>query len=236
MNFFSKLAVLILYSALNCQYSLSQTVFDSEQVSVIQQRIFDAKHEINLSSGYVPDDDYYESYALGVGYTYHFSQHLAWEVIRGQYYFNEEKELKSQLEEEFQVTPETFDHLAYMAHSSLVIKPTYGKDAIFNRGIINHESYYSVGVGLSKFQRDYSFEESTEETALSVTLGAGRRFFLSKSFALTFDLKSYTNFKALETETNVYLGMGMSYRFNISNYDSVVRDKTSGVYEYLNDD
>jgi len=93
-----------------------------------------------------------------------------------------------------------------------------------------------LGVGLSKYQRDYSFEESTEETALSVTLGAGRRFFVSKSFALTFDLKSYTNFKELETETNVYLGVGISYRFNLSNYDSVVRDKTSGVYEYLNDD
>jgi len=236
MNLLSKFAVLTLLSAFNCHYAVSQTVFDGEQVSVIQQRIFDAKHEINLNSGYVPDDDYYESYALGVAYTYHFSQHLAWEVIRGQYYFNEEKQLKSQLEEEFQVTPETFDHLAYMAHSTLVIKPTYGKDAIFNRGIINHESYYSLGVGLSKYQRDYSFEESTEETALSVTLGAGRRFFVSKSFALTFDLKSYTNFKELETETNVYLGVGISYRFNLSNYDSVVRDKTSGVYEYLNDD
>jgi len=69
-----------------------------------------------------------------------------------------------------------------------------------------------------------------------VTLGAGRRFFLSKKIALTFDLKSYTNFKELETETNVYLGVGVSYRFNVSNYDSVVREKTSAVYEYLNDD
>ncbi len=218
------------------QEAMAQSIFDREKVSVIQERIFDRKHEINLGSGYIPDDDYYDSYSAAVSYSYHFSKFFSWEVIKGQYFYNEEKEIKNQLEDEFQVTPETFDHLAYMVHSSLVLKPTYGKDALFDSVIINHESYYLLGVGLAKYQRDYSFDESSEETALSVTVGAGRRFFLSQNIAITFDLKSYTNFKEQDTETNIYMGMGISFRFNISDHDSQVREKTESVYGYLNHD
>ncbi len=236
MNMITKIILSGLTSLLLSQGSLAQTVFDKESVSVIQERIYDKKHEINFSGGYIPDDDYYESYSAGASYTYHFSKHIAWEMVKAQYFFNEEKDLKSQLELDFSVTPETFDHLTYMVHSSLVVKPTYGKDALFDSAIINHESYYLLGAGIAKYQRDFSFEESSEETVLSVTLGAGRRFFLSKNIALTFDIKNYSNFKKKKTESNIYMGMGLSFRFNFSDHDSVIRQKTTPVYRYLNHD
>ncbi len=236
MKFDKKIAVLCFSLLGLTQLSHAQTIFDREEISVVQERIYDRKHEINISAGYIPDDDYYESYAGALSYTYNFSDYFSWEVVKAQYFYNDEKELKSHLENDFQVTPETFDHLAYMAHSSLVVKPSYGKDAVFNSFIVNHETYYLLGVGLAKYERDYSFEEATDESVLSVAVGAGRRFFLSKSFAVTFDIKSYTNFKEEAPETNVYMAMGLSFRFDFSDSDSVVRDKISDVYGYMNHD
>ncbi len=216
--------------------SHAETVFDRETVSVIQERIYERKHEIGFTVGNIPDDDYYEVYPIGVGYTYHFNKNVAWEVGRAQYMVNQEKELKSKLETQFSVTPENFDQLTYMAHTTFILKPTYGKDAIWDRGIINHEGFFALGAGIANYEREYSFGEPTSETVFSVTAGMGRRYFLSKKFALLLEVKSYTNFKDTKTETNVYLGAGISYRFNFSDRISAVREKTDSVYRYLEDE
>ncbi len=49
MNIFARVTVFILASVIYNQQVLAQAVFDREDVSVIQKRIFDAKHEISTS-------------------------------------------------------------------------------------------------------------------------------------------------------------------------------------------
>ena len=68
------------------------------------------------------------------------------------------------------------------------------------------------------------------------TLDANWGYFVSKKTALIAEIKTYTQFKDSGTETNVYLGFGVAYRFNFSNRNSRVREKTDSVYRYLNDD
>ncbi len=213
----------------------AETVFDQETVSVIQERIYDRKHEIGFTMAYVPDDDFYEEYPLAVSYTYHFNKHVAWEVGRFQYFITQEKELKDTLQD-YDLAAVTFDKPLYMVHSSFVLKPTYGKDAIWDSNIINHESFISLGAGVAHYEREYSVDEPTTETVLSLTAGVGRRFFISKKFAMVAEIKSYTQVKDSTTETNIYMGLGLSYRFNFSNRNSLVRKKTDSVYRYLNDE
>ncbi len=96
----------------------AESVFDSETVSVIQERIYDRKHEIGFTMAYIPDDDFYEEYPLAVSYTYHFNKHVAWEVGRFQYFLTQEKDLKGTLQE-YDLAAVSYDKPLYMLHSSL---------------------------------------------------------------------------------------------------------------------
>ena len=225
-----------IFSFMFIQLSQAENAFDKETVTVVQERIYDRTHEIAFNMAYVPDDDFYEEYPLGVNYTYHFDKDIAWEVARLQYYLTQEKDLKDTLSG-FDLAAVSFDKPLFSLHTSFVLKPTYGKDAVWDKNIINHEGFFSVGAGVIQYEREYPVDaETSTETVLSVTFGAGRRYFVSKKVALIAEVKSYTQFKDSTTETNVYLGLGVAWRFNFSNRNSTVRKKTDSVYRYLNDD
>jgi outer membrane beta-barrel protein len=214
----------------------AENAFDKETVSVIQERIYDRTHELGFHMGYIPDDDFYEEYPLGVSYTYHFNKNVAWEVGRLQYFLTRKKDLKDTLSE-YDLAAVSFDKPTFMLHSSFILKPTYGKDAVWDKNIVNHEGFFSFGAGIAQFEREYPVDaESSTETVLSASFGAGRRYFVSKKTALIAEIKTYTQFKDSGTETNVYLGLGLAYRFNFSNRNSKVREKTDSVYRYLNDE
>lgn len=209
---------------------------DLESVSVVQEKIYDRDHELGVLLGYIPDDDFHQSFPLGINYLYHFDDHFAWEVVRGQWSFNTDRDIKDQLVTDYAVEPEEFDQLQYLLHTSLVIKPTYGKDSIWNSGILNHEGYLSVGVGFAGYKRDYSFGPSTTERALSLAFGVGRKYFISQSLSLNLEVRDYVIFKNEATENNVYLGLGLAYRFNMDARKSTIDNEDHSIYRYLRDD
>jgi len=188
---------------------------DDEQVYAIQERVFHRNHELALCFGYVPDEDYFNAYPVGLGYTYHFNNALAWEVVRGQYMFTQEKDLKGDLEEGFGVTPEQFLEPKYMIHSNLIIKPFYGKQSIWNRGIINNETYFILGGGMVTYEKKYSDGEKDAESDPSISLGFGTRYFLAKNLCMNLEIRDLVNLKKDNTENNVYFGAALSVQFNL---------------------
>jgi len=236
MNKIFPFFIVWVFSVMLIQSAQAKNAFDKETVTVVQERIYDRTHEIAFNMGYVPDDDFYEEYPLSLSYTYHFNKNIAWEVGRFQYFLTRKKDLKDTLSG-YDLAAVSFDKPLYMLHTSFVLKPTYGKDAVWDKNIINHEGFFSFGAGIAQYQREYPVDtETSTETVLSLTLGAGRRYFVSKKFALITEIKTYTQFKDSTTETNIYMGLGIAYRFNFSNRNSSVREKTDSVYRYLNDD
>jgi outer membrane beta-barrel protein len=187
-----------------------------EQVFAVQNRVFHRNHEIDLSVGYIADDDFFHVYPVGVGYTFHFTDHFAWEVCRGQYMFNVDKDLKESLQNDFGVQPEEFAEQRYMLHSHLVYSPFYGKHAFMNRGIINNEIYFFAGPGTVHYEWDYSNGESRSEDAVSISFGVGLKYFLSKKICLNFELRDLMNMREDDTENNIYFGVGVGYRFNLA--------------------
>ncbi len=206
-----------------------------EQVAVVQDRIYDRDHELGLVFGYIPDDDFHQSFPVGGNYIYHFNERYAWEVVRGQWSFNVDRGIKDQLANDYGVAPEEFDELQYLVHSSFMLKPTYGKDAIWNQGVINHEGYLSAGIGLAGYERNYSFGPSTTEAALSLVFGMGRKYFLSQRFSINLELRDCVVFKDEGTENNVYLGLGFAYRFDMSPRKADVDRPDHSIYRYLED-
>ncbi len=186
-----------------------------EDVSAIQNRIFDRYHEIGVPVGFIPDDDFYYDFPVGVSYTYNFNENWAWEVARGQWVINAEKDLKDDLESDFGITPSEFDKIKFTVHSNLILKPSYGKDALWNKYIINHETYLLAGGGIVYYERETSTGEESSETAPSLSLGVGRKYFLNDKFCLNLEVRDLVNFKDEGVENNVYLGVGLGFRFDL---------------------
>ena len=189
---------------------------DEEEVHAIQNRIFHRNHELDLSLGYIADDDFFHPYPIGLGYTYHFSETIAWEVARVEYIFNQDKDLKSKLENEFDVRPERFPEQQYSAYSHFIYKPLYGKHAFLNRSVINNEIYLMVGGGMVNYEWQYSTGETETENVFSLSLGAGLKYFLSERFRLNFEIRDLVNFREDNTENNLYFGVALGYRFNLA--------------------
>lgn len=189
---------------------------DEEKVYAIQNRVFHRSHELDLSVGYIADDDFFHVYPIGLGYTYHFNEKIAWEVARVQYMFNQDKELKSTLENEFNVTPERFPEQTYSYHSHLVYKPLYGKHTWLNRGIINNEIYFFAGAGMVHYEWRQSYGAAETEDALSLSFGAGLKYFLNEKFCLNVEIRDLVNLREDDTENNLFFGAGLGYRFNLA--------------------
>ncbi|MEJ2040207.1 MAG: outer membrane beta-barrel domain-containing protein [Desulfosarcinaceae bacterium] len=182
----------------------------------VQNRIFHKTNEIDLSVGYIADDDFYHVYPISVGYTWNINETWSWEVGRVAYMFNTDKDLKTTLEDKFEATPEKFPEQKYMWHTHLVYKPLYGKSAFLNRGLVNNEIYFFAGPGQVNYEWKYSTGKTEEENALSLSMGAGMRFFLSKRFCLNLEVRDLVNFREDQTQNNLYFGLSLGYRFNLA--------------------
>ena len=207
---------------------------DEGHVYAIQDRVFHRYHEIGLSLGYIPDDDFYEVYPVGASYTYNFDDYLGWEVFRAEWMLSQEKDLKGELESGFGATPSEFSEPKYMFHSSLILKPFYGKAAVWNQNIVNHESYFILGGGMINYERQYSYGEPGNENALSINLGFGTRYFLSKGLCLNFEIRDLIRFKEEKTENNIFLGMTLGFRFNLSPRKVDTDQTIKKLKDYLN--
>ena len=192
----------------------SQT--DEEKVYAVQNRVFHRNHQLDLSIGYIADDDFFHVFPVSLGYTFHFGDSLSWEVMRFAYNVNQDKDLKDTLETDFSAQPERFPEQTYMYHSHLVFKPLYGKHAVLNRGIVNNEIYLFAGAGMVHYEWDYSTGETDTEDAVSISFGTGMRFFLSQRFCLNVEIRDLINLRESDTENNIYFGAGIGLRFNLA--------------------
>ncbi len=210
------MGVVVSIIVLSGQWAWCDTQTDEEKVYAVQNRIFHRSHELDLSVGYISDDAFFQVYPISLGYTFHFNELFAWEVARVQYMFNEERDLKKTLENEFNVTPERFPEPKYMIHSHLVFKPLYGKHAFLNHGVINNEIYLFAGAGTAHYEFQLSTGESQEEDALSLSFGMGLKYHFNKKICMNFEIRDLVNFREAETENNLYFGLGVGYRFNLA--------------------
>ena len=188
---------------------------DEEKVDAIQNRVFHKYHELGLSAGYIADDDFFHIYPISVNYTFNYNDQFSWEVLRYQYMFTQEKDLKDELLD-IGVQPSRYAEQKYALHSHLVWKPLYGKDAVLNRSIVNHETYFFAGGGVVRYEWITSYGENETEDAPSLSLGVGMKFFLNQKFCLNVEIRDQVNFREDDTENNVYFGLGLGFRFDLS--------------------
>lgn len=188
---------------------------EGEKVYAIQERIYHRNHELSVMGGYIPNEDFYEAFPVGLGYTFNFNEYFSWEVARGQYVFTSEKELKKDIEEEADLTPSLFAEPKYMVHSHLVFRPFYGKAAVVNRGIVNRETYLFLGGGVVSYE--WQTPDGTEDNELvnSISFGLGTKYFINENLCMNLEIRDLVNIWDNDTDNRIYFGIGFGFRFNL---------------------
>jgi outer membrane beta-barrel protein len=201
-----------------CSAGVARAQYDDEEIGgyavVIQNRKFNMGHEFTLQGGVLPLDAFYKGVTGTFRYTLHFNDFHAWEIGGGTYSFNIETDLRRQLRDFFSVQPdaEGLEQIWGYVESNYIIKPIYGKLALFNRWLIYNELYFAVGGAVGVWE-GFSFRPGPG-------YGAGIRFFIFEWLSLRFDMRHYVLMNGIPfvdqkagIDNLLYLGSGVSFNF-----------------------
>jgi outer membrane beta-barrel protein len=177
---------------------------------VIQNRKFKMAHEFTLQGGTLPLDAFVKGITATGRYTLHFDDFSAWEIAAGTYSFNIDTGLKDQLINNFGVQAEALPTLLVLADTNYVMKPFYGKLALFNRTLLYSELFLLGGLTVS-YWSDGSFRPGPD-------FGAGMRFFVAEWLSVRADIRHAVIFNGIPfvdeqatIDGALYLGLGASF-------------------------
>lgn len=160
---------------------------DEARVFSIQERPYRLGHEFQLGVGVLPLDAFYTGMVLGASYTYHFTDFWAWEIAGGGFSINLDTSLEDDLLEQYQLAPE-FEgggRPRWLLTSHLVIKPLFGKLAVFNHDVVYSETFFALGGGPVRMG---------ELTHFALTPGVGMRFWAGEHVSVRFDVRHHVVF------------------------------------------
>ena len=121
---------------------------DAPRYGAVQKRLYELGHELSLLGGGLPSDPYYKGITLTAGYTVHLTGWLAWEVAQGTYSYNLDSHLKKEILRFRTVDKRAFPEITWAVASHLVLKPLYGKEALFNTDVVHVEVFLALGPAL----------------------------------------------------------------------------------------
>jgi outer membrane beta-barrel protein len=170
------------------------------KLAAVQKRKFRMDHEIFAAAQFMPLDAFYKGIGPVAGYTIHFTDVFAWEVVRGGYSFRVDTSLRDQLEKDFGVAPTRFEEMEWLVSSAAMFTPFYGKLALANSAVTHAEIFAVVGATVAKFNDAYKPGPQA---------GLGLRFFLSERISVRFDARYHYLFSTTSTQM-IDLSLGLS--------------------------
>ena len=184
-----------------------ETVTDQPNaIEAIQSRTYSLSNEIQLSVGVLPADPFVKGLVAGGGYTFHFTDHFAWNIAHGGYVYNVTTSLMDQLVRDFGAPASTFEQAQFFAGTDLVFKPFYGKSSVLNTYVVHFDTQILVGANLWKFQ--------VGGFAPSVNFGAGVRVFQNHVMSWRLDVTDDVVIFTKKAPLNVpFLTLSLSFNF-----------------------
>jgi outer membrane beta-barrel protein len=180
---------------------------DEEQVAAyaVQSRQFRLGGELRVEAGFLPINAFNKGLTLGGSFTYHMSNSWAWEIIRGSWVYKQlDTGLKKELLENFDVQPTDISALDFILSSDLVLKPFYGKLAVFNRRVIHMELSVPFGVAMGRYRNPQAY-------LFGPNLGVIFRFFISQHTSFCLDVRDNVFFNHWNTRNEVQLSVGAAF-------------------------
>ncbi len=215
----------------------ADNVKGEENVFAVQEKMFHKYHELAFSTGYIASDDFYHVFPVGMAYTFHFDDRLSWEVARIYADFNTEKNILEDLLKDFGAAPVKYYEPKFQLLTHLVIRPFYGKDAVLNKTVVNHETYFLAGGGIDFYTVNHSdgITEGKDEAALILSMGAGIKYFLNQKMNLAFEVRDFITYRGDEVVNNMWFGVNVGYGFNLGARPSYSDETLNILNGYLKD-
>ena len=188
-------------------YALDEV--DEEQVATyaVQSRLFRLGGELTVAAGFLPINAFNKGLTVGGGFTYHISNSWAWEIIRGAWVYKQlDTGLKKELLENFDVQPTDISALDFILSSDLVLKPFYGKLAVFNRRVIHMELSVPFGVALAHYTNTLA-----NAYRPGPNLGLIFRIFFSPHISFCVDVRDHVFFNHWNTRNEVHVSLGLAF-------------------------
>jgi outer membrane beta-barrel protein len=181
---------------------------DEEQVATyaVQSRLFRLGGELNFAGGILPINAFNKGLTVGGSFTYHFSNAVAWEIINASYVYKQlDTGLKTELLENFDVQPTEIAAIDLLMSSSLVLKPFYGKLAVFNRRVIHMELSVPFGITMGRYMNPQKYLPGPN-------VGLIARVFLSTHTALRIDVRENVLINSnWNTRNELHVSLGLSF-------------------------
>lgn len=208
-----------------------------EPVFAIQEKIFHKYHELAFVTGYNGGEDFYQVYPLGIAYTFHFNDNISWEVARVYMNYTTKKDILNKLLDDFGAAPVSFYEPKYQILTHLVVRPFYGKDAVINKAILNHETYFYMGGGFDFYTENFSdgFTAGKNKTSQIISSGAGIKYFINQDFDIAFEVRDFITYRGGDMVNTVWFGVNLGFRFNMGARQSYSDETISILNGYLKD-
>jgi outer membrane beta-barrel protein len=187
--------------------ALADDDLDEEQVATyaVQSRLFRLGGELNVAAGILPINAFNKGLTIGGSFSYHFSNAWAWEIINGAYVYKQlDTGLKTELLENFDVQPTDIAAIDLMLSSSMLLKPFYGKLALFNRKVIHVEVAIPFGVTLARYTNPQSYLPGPNAGVLV-------RVYLSPHASLRIDVRDHLLFNDWATRNELHVTLGLAF-------------------------
>ena len=173
------------------------------ELEVIQNRKFAMDHELAILFGGLPEDPFSKSVTVTAGYTAHFSDSWAWEIAQFSYtVLQTNSSLKRQAE--LKAINPVFKEVDWFVTSRLVLKPIYGKEALFNTELVHLEVFLYAGPAIV-------FEGKANKTfRLGVDPGFGLRLWITPNISARVDIGELIYF-ARGVQASLHMHGGVSF-------------------------
>jgi len=200
-------AALLSIAVLAPQVARADDIEDAEdtgQLAAVQHRKYREAHELQIAFASLPLDAFYKTVGIEAGYTWHFSDRWAWEVVHAGYAYKLDTGLKKQLQSDFGVQPTAFEVAKYYVNTDLVLKPLYMKASFFNHHVVHGEIFVLLGGGV------FGMSSGLKPAANG---GLGLRFYLSPHVSVRVDGRDNVVFLGKEVKQVLAFSGGLSFDF-----------------------
>ncbi|MGA9522291.1 MAG: outer membrane beta-barrel domain-containing protein [Myxococcaceae bacterium] len=171
---------------------------------IVQNRQYQLKHELALGAGMLPLDAFYKGFTGNLSYTFHFTDHFAWQVGRASVSYNISTGLSDQLSRDFGLLTTDFPQVQWTIGSDLIWKLIYGKVALINRTLHHVEGFLIAGASGVKVQSGI---------LPAPNVGVGGRLFLSDALSIRLDVTDsiVVGEKDMFNVLSVQLGLSLNF-------------------------
>ena len=176
----------------------------------IQRRKFELVHELALRVGTFPVDPFYKGYSGTLGYTYHFSDYVGWEIASLTYNVDLATNLKQALlDAATGPINAQLPEIRWFVASHLIVKPFYGKEAFLDAALAHLEVFLLVGPAFLNVEH-----QLTNTTfAPGLDAGLGFRLWLNSTVSLRAELSEMVFLLSGKVFQGLHADFGIAFNF-----------------------